>query len=79
MSQCNKAVSLQNHVRVQMLVILMISFVLSTNCQAKGPYRYNPLGSEIRYLPNTAPYLGDMALNWNEQVKCKTIYLYMII
>ena len=78
MGRYNKYFIPRSTVRVQVLVMLVVAFMLSTNGQKNGrfAYRYNPLGSELRYLPNSPPYLGDIELPWTQQVTVEQfIYL----
>ena len=58
MTPNEKAFALQKHIGMKFLVILAIISVCSATTETDGKfvYRYNPLGGELKFLPNSPPY-----------------------
>ena len=74
MGQYDEIGIVRNTGKLQVLAILVVAFMLSANGQTNGrfAYRYNPLGGELKFLPNSVP-MGDMTLLQQQQVKFRTI------
>ena len=70
----------QSGVGTNLVVILLMGFILSsyggTQTETKGKfvYRYNPLGGELRFLPNSPPYWDEADLLQKQQVKSMELF-----
>lgn len=77
MGKYDKIVIVRNNVKLQVLVILVVAFMLSANGQTNGRFIYRSarpnLGGEISVVPNPAPFLGDMTLLRQQEVKLRRI------
>ena len=70
MMRNEKSFALQKHIGIKFLVILAIANVCSANTETDGKfvYRYNPLGGELKFLPNSPPYWDKSTFIQNQKV-----------
>ena len=58
--------------RKQTLVVLVLVSICSITIDGKFVYRYNPVGGELKYLPNSPPIWDKSAsLHQMNTVRCK--------
>ena len=76
MTRNENTFALNKNIGIQFLVILAIISVCSATTETDGKfvYRYNPLGGELKFLPNSPPYWDKSTLIQNQKVNRK-IYL----
>ena len=60
---------LRINLRAQVLLVVSFVFFYTTTTDGKFVYRYNPMGGELKYLPNSPPYWDDSVLERFNQVR----------
>ena len=70
MTRYEKAIAFRKHIGIKIVVILAIISVSSgtTETDGKFVYRYNPLGGELKFLPNSPPYWDKSTFIQNQKV-----------
>ena len=54
---------------LHVLVVLFFVSLQTEIADAKFVYRYNPMGGELKFLPNSPPYWDDAALERLNKVR----------
>ena len=60
---------LRINLRFQVLLVVTFVFLYTATTEGKFVYRYNPMGGELKYLPNSPPYWDDSAMERFNQVR----------
>ena len=57
---------LHKSLKIQIFIFFAITIFHGTTTDGKFVYRYNPMGGELKYLPNSPPYWDDSTLGENK-------------
>ena len=57
--------NLQKSLKIKVFIIFAIVIFHATTTDGKFVYRYNPMGGELKYLPNSPPYWDESTLGEN--------------
>ena len=56
---------LHQSLKIQIFIIFAVAIFHGTRTDGKFIYRYNPMGGELKYLPNSPPYWDESTLGEN--------------